>query len=383
MVPLKLVATLGVVLLFGMGLAAAALADAPPPTTTDSTTSTPTTAIATTTSTTSGTGTTTTSAETTTATMVPTTTTAAQPPLGVPAPSAVPHGASVSYPQLGNASREQPQRGKHPRRSKPLKVTPPLGHGSYVFPVVGPSGYIDTYGAFRADVSGKWHHGDDIFAPLGTPVVAVASGTIFGVGWDSVGGWRLWVQDAAGDEFYYAHLSGYARTDFHSNRVLAGEVIGFLGDTGDAFPRAPHLHFEVHPHQLLRLGYDGAVDPTTYLQSWLRLRSVPIPVPVHPPFPVQPLLRREARYVFGELLAARRVVDGPPTPSEQPEIDSPEGVRDALAAPLPSVREDRVSPAVVPQGSTISLPLLAGLLSVAVFVATMVLGTVTLGRLWR
>jgi len=47
------------------------------------------------------------------------------------------------------------------------------------------------------------------------------------------------------------------------------------------------------------------------------------------------------------------------------------------------VREDRVSPAVVPQGSTISLPLLAGLLSVAVFVATMVLGTVTLGRLWR
>ena len=208
MVRLKLLATLGIVLLFGIGLATAALADAPPPTTTDSTTSTPTTAIATTTSTTSGTGTTTTSAETTTATMVPTTTTAAQPPLGVPAPSAVPHGASVSYPQLGNASREQPQRGKHPRRSKPLKVTPPLGHGSYVFPVVGPSGYIDTYGAFRADVSGKWHHGDDIFAPLGTPVVAVASGTIFGVGWDSVGGWRLWVQDAAGDEFYYAHLSG-------------------------------------------------------------------------------------------------------------------------------------------------------------------------------
>jgi hypothetical protein len=288
----------------------------------------------------------------------------------------------VSDSQLGNASRERPQREKHPRLSKPLKVTPPLGRGSYVFPVVGPSGYIDTYGGFRADVSGKWHHGDDIFAPLGTPVVAVASGTIFGVGWDRVGGWRLWVQDTAGDEFYYAHLSGYAPSDFRSNRVLAGEVIGFLGDTGDAFPRAPHLHFEVHPHQLLRLGYDGAVDPTTYLQSWLQLRSVHTPVPVHPPFPAQPLLRREARYVFGELLAARRVV-GPPTPSEQPEIDSPEGVRVALPPPLVSVREERVTPTVVPRGSTISLPLLAGLLSVAVFVATMVLGTVTLGRLWR
>jgi hypothetical protein len=74
---------------------------------------------------------------------------------------------------------------------EPLKGTPPLGQRHFTFPVVGVSDYIDTYGAFRSDVPGNWHHGDDIFAALGTPVVAVASGTINRVGWERLGGWRL------------------------------------------------------------------------------------------------------------------------------------------------------------------------------------------------
>ena len=87
--------------------------------------------------------------------------------------------------------------------------------GQLLFPVVGVSGYGDSYGAFRGDVHGKWHHGDDIFAALGTPVVAVANGTINRVGWHPRGGWRLWVRDAAANQFYYAHLSGYAPRVFH------------------------------------------------------------------------------------------------------------------------------------------------------------------------
>ena len=272
----------------------------------------------------------------------------------------------------------------HRRRvSKPLKVTPRLGQGGYLFPVVGPSAYVDTYGGFRADVPGKWHHGDDIFAALGSPVVAVANGTIFGVGWEKVGGWRLWVQDAAADEFYYAHLSGYAPSDFHSNRVRAGEVIGFVGNTGDAFPRAPHLHFEVHPHQLLRLGYGGAVDPTTYLDGWLHLRSVHAPVPVHPRLPTQPTLRGEARSVFRELLAARHLIDRPPTPIGQPEIDLPEGLRAASPPQLLPVSEEPALPKVAAGSSRLTIPLLAGLLLVAVFVATPVLAMMVLARLWR
>jgi len=186
----------------------------------------------------------------------------------------------------GNLPPTRPHRKKHRHLiSKPLKVTPPLGLGAYVFPVVGVSGYSDSYGAFRGDVHGKWHHGDDIFAALGAPVVAVANGTINRVGWHKRGGWRLWVRDTAANQFYYAHLSGYAPRVFRTRHVRAGDVLGFVGNTGDAFASPPHLHFEVHPHQLLRLRYDGAVDPTTYLNSWPRVRSVQTPFPVHPRLP--------------------------------------------------------------------------------------------------
>jgi murein DD-endopeptidase MepM/ murein hydrolase activator NlpD len=204
------------------------------------------------------------------------------------------------------------------RRSvhRPLRVTPPLALAHYVFPVVGAHvSYGDTYGAFRSDVPGNWHHGDDIFAPLGTPVVAVATGTINRVGWDEVGGWRLWVRDGAGDEFYYAHLSGYTPADLRSDRVHAGEVIGFVGNTGDAFTTWPHLHFEIHPRQLLHLGYDGAVDPTGYLDHWTHLTRAAAPRPAHPPLPAQPALRLEVHEVWRELLAARHLLRHRPLPA--------------------------------------------------------------------
>ena len=281
----------------------------------------------------------------------------------------------------GNVRPARPHLKKHRHRiSKPLKVTPPLGQGSYVFPVVGMSGYGDSYGAFRADVRGKWHHGDDIFAPLGAPVVAVASGTINRVGWHKLGGWRLWVRDTAADEFYYAHLSGYAPGVFHSKHVRAGDVLGFVGNTGDAFTGASHLHFEVHPHQLLRLKYDGAVDPTTYLDSWPHMRSVHAPFPMHPRLPRRPSLRREARQVFRRLLVARDLIERPTASSEQPEVDRP-ARRSAPSTPqLLALREQPAMPAVSPGSATLTVPLLAGLLVIAAFVAMPLLVAMVLGR---
>jgi MYXO-CTERM domain-containing protein len=216
--------------------------------------------------------------------------------------------------QVAKAGRQVRHRGaKHVRRRRhaaprhePLKVTPSLGLSGYVSPVVGHVGFSDTYGAFRSDVSGGWHHGDDIFAPLGTPVVAVASGTLNRVGWESLGGWRLWVRDRRGNEFYYAHLSGYTPLALRSSRVQAGDVLGFVGNTGDAITTPPHLHFEIHPRTLLRLRYDGAVDPTTYLRHWRHLDHVRAPKPVHPAVPTD--VRGEARRVFRELLAARGLI---------------------------------------------------------------------------
>jgi hypothetical protein len=267
------------------------------------------------------------------------------------------------------------------RRSKrraathePLKVTPPLGQRHYVFPVVGTSEYIDTYGAFRSDVPGNWHHGDDIFAALGAPVVAVAGGTINRVGWEKLGGWRLWVRDSVGDEFYYAHLAGYAPTDLRSNRVRAGEVIGFIGNTGDAFTTSPHLHFEIHPRPLLHLGYDGAVDPTGYLDHWAHVARVRAPRPAHPPFPLAPVIRREARYVFRELLAARHLIRRGPNPSERPHIAIPPGANGRSIPSSPPLRQSapRLRRTTAAHGmSTTTVAFLSGLASLVLFGSTL------------
>jgi murein DD-endopeptidase MepM/ murein hydrolase activator NlpD len=157
---------------------------------------------------------------------------------------------------------------------QPPQVTPKLTAGGYVFPVYGPSSFTDTFGGPRSDVSGGWHHGDDIFAPLGAPILAVAAGTVFSVGWNTIGGNRLWLRDGQGNLFYYAHLSAFTPLASNNNSVNAGDVLGFVGNTGDAQGTPTHLHFEIHPVGLIGLGYDGAVDPTTYLLAWQHLQDV-------------------------------------------------------------------------------------------------------------
>jgi hypothetical protein len=160
-------------------------------------------------------------------------------------------------------------------RRSPPELTPPLTAGGYVFPVYGPTSWGDTFGAPRAAPVG-WHHGADIFAPLGAPVLAVAAGTLFSVGWNDIGGYRVWLRDRDGNEFYYAHLSAFSTLAKDGAQVKVGDVIGFVGATGDAEGTPFHLHFEIHPVSLQWMEYDGAVNPTKYLQAWQTLRDVPI-----------------------------------------------------------------------------------------------------------
>jgi murein DD-endopeptidase MepM/ murein hydrolase activator NlpD len=101
--------------------------------------------------------------------------------------------------------------------------------------------------------------------------VAVVDGTVSRVGTLPISGNRLWVKcsNKAGDSFFYAHLSSFA-TDTHSRaKVTAGQVLGFVGSTGDAEQTPPHLHFEVHP------GDGAAVDPYPFLRAWETRRDVP------------------------------------------------------------------------------------------------------------
>ena len=120
-----------------------------------------------------------------------------------------------------------------------------------MFPVGGKCAFIDTYGAARA--GGRAHEGTDIIAPQGKPVYAVTSGTIWrmsylGGGTNTLGGNSVHVKagDGTGTYYYYAHLVAFADGITKGATVTAGQLLGFVGMTGNA--SGPHLHFEIHPN---------------------------------------------------------------------------------------------------------------------------------------
>jgi murein DD-endopeptidase MepM/ murein hydrolase activator NlpD len=180
---------------------------------------------------------------------------------------------------------EQPARPRAPEpdfggevAGGPVRVAPEvsarLSSGGYVFPVYGTASFGDSFGAPRPNVPGGWHHGEDIFAAEGTPLLAVADGTLHTIGFTRIGGYRLWLRDAQGNEFYYAHLSAYSPLAVEGRSVQAGDVVGFVGDTGDAEGGTPHLHFEIHPAAMAGLGYDGVVAPYSILLAWRRTDDI-------------------------------------------------------------------------------------------------------------
>jgi murein DD-endopeptidase MepM/ murein hydrolase activator NlpD len=123
----------------------------------------------------------------------------------------------------------------------------PLGQvaGGLACPVDQPRSYSDTYGAPRS--GGRVHMGVDILGPIGTPIRAYENGTITRMSSNSLGGITLYlVGDSGGNQYYHAHLSGYASGISPGDEVEAGQHIGYVGDTGNA-AGIPHLHWEVQP----------------------------------------------------------------------------------------------------------------------------------------
>lgn len=127
----------------------------------------------------------------------------------------------------------------------------------FVFPVDGPVQFTDTWGAPRmpGTAQAHWHEGTDVFAAAGTPLVAVEAGVVTTVGSVGLGGLRIWLTGQSGTRFYYAHLQSVAPGIEPGTTVSAGQLVGTVGNTGNAATTPSHLHFEVHP--------DGgdAVDP--------------------------------------------------------------------------------------------------------------------------
>lgn len=109
-----------------------------------------------------------------------------------------------------------------------------------VCPVEGLTGFSHTWGEERP--WGREHTGEDLHADLGTPLVAVESGTIAQSGWHWAGGFGLWLAGRySGNTYYYAHLAGFAPDIRTGAEVEVGALVGWVGATGNA--TSPHLHF--------------------------------------------------------------------------------------------------------------------------------------------
>ena len=194
--------------------------------------------------------------------------------------SATAETAPPAIPEVGPQPADPPQLLPPVERpllgGVPQLTQPPLTAEPYVFPVYGPTSWTDGYGTSRQDHT--WQHGLDIFGGLGQPLVAVASGTLFSVGWNHAAGNRLWLRDRQGNTFLYSHLSAFSTLAANGAHIRTGQVIGFMGDTGNATGLPTHLHFEVHPVSMLFLGVDGAADPGPYLARWKHMATLPFAV---------------------------------------------------------------------------------------------------------
>ena len=140
-------------------------------------------------------------------------------------------------------------------------ATPKGSVPTLIFPVAGATKYIDDFGQARP---GGPHQGNDLMAAKKTPVVAVEPGKIKFWTTSASAGCMLYLYGDSGTTYFYIHLNNdltmkndnrgkcvpgvaYARGLRDGAKVQAGQMIGYVGDSGDANGIASHLHFEVHP----------------------------------------------------------------------------------------------------------------------------------------
>lgn len=131
----------------------------------------------------------------------------------------------------------------------------------------------DTFEQGRSE--GRKHEATDILAPMGTPVMAVADGTIRKLFLSKPGGITVYQYDKSETYcFYYAHLNGYVEGLAEGRTVKKGDVIGYVGVTGNAPKDTPHLHFAVFRLGEQKLWYRDLdpVNPYPYLQDALTRR---------------------------------------------------------------------------------------------------------------
>lgn len=122
---------------------------------------------------------------------------------------------------------------------------------------VRPDALRDSWHAART--AGRQHEGIDIFAPRGTPVRATTEGVIAHVGTSRLGGRVVWIIGPGGQRHYYAHLERFADV-YRGQRIAPGDLLGYVGNTGNARGTPPHLHYGIYT-------VGGAINPFPLLRK--------------------------------------------------------------------------------------------------------------------
>ena len=142
-----------------------------------------------------------------------------------------------------------------------INITPtPALSSSLAFPVWGQKSNIGSFWGDARDGGKRKHEGIDIFAKKGTPVVAIYDGVIVSKSTTPIGGKNLWLQSLRHPlRAYYAHLDQQKVRP--GQFVKKGQVIGTVGNTGNAKYTPSHLHFGIYK------SFGGAVDPLPYVKN--------------------------------------------------------------------------------------------------------------------
>lgn len=134
------------------------------------------------------------------------------------------------------------------------------------FPVAGLSYWSDDWHACR-DGCTRFHEGLDIFGKEGTPLVATADGVVTQKLVGELSGISIEIQDADGIQYFYAHMSAWAEPIQVGDQVHVGQVLGYLGHTGNALYTPPHVHLEIQPGGV-------PVPPKPFVDRWVKIAEL-------------------------------------------------------------------------------------------------------------
>jgi murein DD-endopeptidase MepM/ murein hydrolase activator NlpD len=151
----------------------------------------------------------------------------------------------VNEKKVEDARVKRQQAEKSASRPGAACGAPPATTPGFICPVQGGASFIDSWGFPRS--GGRTHKGVDMFAPRGTPVVAVVDGRIK-FSSNSLGGLSTHLYADNGTVYYYTHLDGHPSDIKSGQRVAKGTIVGFVGNSGNARYTSPHNHFEIRPN---------------------------------------------------------------------------------------------------------------------------------------